>query len=126
MGGSSTVSINSPRVNEIQVQKSAYGAPIAIAYGRCRVSINLGWYADFQAVAHTEKQSGGGKGGDVSTESTTYTYYAAVMMFIGERIKNVRAVYRDKEVFVDGGTYLATITADPAAVSQLAAGGSTR
>jgi hypothetical protein len=124
MGGSSTVSINSPRVNNIQVQQSAYGTPIAMVYGRCRVSVNLGWNADFQAIAHTTTQSSGGKGGgSVDTKTTTYSYVAAVIMFIGEKIKNVRSVFRDKEVFTDSGSYIATITGSAVDIGTFTPGG---
>lgn len=94
MGGEST-SIKAERIGTMRVQTSAYGLPLALAYGRTRITGNLMWYGDFKATAHTQ-ESGGKGGGGVS--QTTYTYQAAVAMGLCEGpISEVRAVWKGKE-----------------------------
>lgn len=104
MGGSSTISTSAPRINALQVQRSAYGVPIPIGWGRFRVSGNLIWAQDFAAIPVTTTSSAGGKGGGATQKNTTYTYQASIIIGLGEQIGSVRAVYRDKEVFVNGAT----------------------
>ena len=72
-----------PVISSFRVQTSAYGLVIPLVYGRSRVSGNLLWYGYFQAISHTEVQSGGGGGGtsagkgggSVSTPSSSRTWY---------------------------------------------------
>lgn len=106
MGGKATkTSTSDTRINGMQVQKSTYGIPIPIGWGRGRVSANIIWYGGFTATAvvtTTTTASGGkGGGGGASTSTnTTYNYSASVLMMIGEgQIQNVTTVYRDQQVF---------------------------
>ena len=102
MGGSSTTISNSAtRINAMQIQSSAAGKPIAWMAGRNRISPNLIYYTDFEAVAKTTKKKTGGKGGGGATQKdTTYTYYAALILAIGRGpLSAVRRIFRDKEVF---------------------------
>jgi hypothetical protein len=68
----------------IRVQSSIYGKPLTVVYGTNRVSGNLIWYGNFQAIANKSQQGGGGKGGGSSGGSTSYTYQAAVAIAICE------------------------------------------
>jgi hypothetical protein len=104
MGGSSTtISTSATRINALQVQSSASGKPIAWLAGRNRISPNLIYYSDFEAVAHTTKKKSGGKGGGGATQKdTTYTYYAALILAIGRGpMGTIHRIFRDKEVFAE-------------------------
>ena len=104
MGGSSTtISTSATRINALQVQSSASGKPIAWLAGRNRISPNLIYYTDFEAVAHTTKKKSGGKGGGGATQKdTTYTYYAALILAIGRGpMGAIHRIFRDKEVFTE-------------------------
>lgn len=115
MGGGGTISNSAERIGSLQLQQSSYGLPVAIIYGRNRVPVNLVYYNDFVATAHTETQSAGGKGGGVKQQNTTYSYSAAVILAIGEgAITGVGAVYRDKEVLDLAGAGLSLRTGDEA------------
>lgn len=109
MGGKAgRISYEDPKISGLQVQKSSYGLVIPVGWGTNRVAPNLGWFGGFQAIPHTETTTSGGKGGaggKVTQTTTTYTYQAAILMFVGEGpINTVRTVYRDKSIFVTGGT----------------------
>lgn len=104
MGGSSTtISTSATRINALQVQSSASGKPIAWLAGRNRISPNLIYYSDFEALAHTTKKKSGGKGGGGATQKdTTYTYYAALILAIGRGpMGAIHRIFRDKEVFAE-------------------------
>ncbi|MGY2094493.1 phage tail protein [Pseudomonas simiae] len=102
-GSSSSISNSATRINALQIQSSASGKPIAWIAGRNRISPNLIYYTDFDAVAKTTKTKTGGKGGGGATQKdTTYTYYAAIILGIGRgQLSSVRRIFRDKEVFAD-------------------------
>lgn len=102
-GGGSSISNSATRINALQIQSSASGKPIAWIAGRNRISPNLVYYTDFDAVAKTTKTKTGGKGGGGATQKdTTYTYYAAIILGIGRgKLSAVRRIFRDKEVFAD-------------------------
>jgi Putative phage tail protein len=87
-----------PHLNNIVVQQSAYGIPLTIGWGTNRTQANLVWYNGFRAVA--QKQSSGKGGGSVTTG---YSYYASVIMALGEGpITAVRTVYKDQNVYKNG------------------------
>jgi hypothetical protein len=89
-----TIRTSEQQVNSIRLNSSSQGLPIAIGWGRNRVSGNLIWYGDFRAVANVTTT--GGKGGP-EVEQTTYTYYASMMFALGYgQIENVPIVYKEK------------------------------
>ena len=105
-GGAQATSTTANRLSAMQIQTSNYGKAIQIVYGTTRVSPNLIYYTDFQAIAHTTTTSsggggkGGGGGGGGSSTNTTYTYKAAVMMALGEgQISGIGTIWRSKEKF---------------------------
>jgi len=103
--GGKTTSTSAARLNQIAVQTSTLGLPLTIGWGRGRIKCNLIWYNAFKAIAHTTKQSAGGKGMGGASKSTTYTYTASVIMALSEgQLGGVRTVYKDTSVFVAGGT----------------------
>lgn len=64
-----------PRLDDLSVQTSTYGAPIGRAYGTVAVTGNVFWLEGDKLTEHTKTENQGGKGGG-GTESTTYTYSA--------------------------------------------------
>lgn len=95
--GKST-STSATKLNQISVQSSTLGKPIALGWGRGRLSCNLIWYNGFKAIPHTTK-SGGGKGMGGSS-NTTYSYTASVIMALCEgTVTSIPTVYRDTSTF---------------------------
>lgn len=114
LGGGQTISTEEQRIGALRIQTSAYGLPIPIIYGRCRVQGNLIWYDDFKAIPHTTTQSsggGGGKGGsEVSSSNTSYTYTTSFCLGLGEMITGVDRVWKDKEVVAAASTLFNVFT----------------
>ncbi len=79
--GSKPISVTENKISALRIQSSAYGIAIPLVYGKTRISTNLLWTGDFQAIPHTASQ--GGKGGSVM-ESTSYTYQTAVAFSLCE------------------------------------------
>jgi hypothetical protein len=96
-----TINQSATRIEALQLQSSAYGVTLALAFGRCRLPGNLLWYGGFKAVPHTQTQSG--KGGGVKVQNTTYTYRASVMMGICEGpVLEVPRIWRGKNLYSGG------------------------
>ena len=64
-----------PRLDDLSIQTSTYGAPLGRAYGTIMVSGNLYWLEGDALREHTSTESQGGKGGG-GAEYTSYTYTA--------------------------------------------------
>lgn len=101
MSGGKTISNIEPAAGNLRVQTAVYGAAIPLVYGRTRISGNLVWYGGFTAVPHTSTQSQGGKGGGgTTTENTSFTYTAAVIMVLCEGpINTVLTGWKSKQRF---------------------------
>lgn len=97
--GSTTISTSEQRIGALTIQSSAYGLPIPLFWGKARITGNMIWYGDFRAIAHTTKQSSGGKGGGgVTTQNTTYTYTTAFMLGLCEgEVSAIDTVWSGKE-----------------------------
>lgn len=94
---SETIRTSEQQLNGIRLNSSSQGLPLAIGWGRNRVSGNLIWYGDFRAVATVT--STGGKGGP-EFEQTRYTYFASMMFALGYGpIESVPQVYKEKAKF---------------------------
>lgn len=79
-----------PRLADLKVSGSAYGAPIAYVEGHPRVSGQVIWASDKYAVS---SESGGGKGGpSVETSSTIYKVDLLLLLSINE-VAGVRRVW---------------------------------
>lgn len=98
-GNTTTIASSEPRIGAIRIQQSTYGLPVFVVYGANRVAGNLGWYGDFKTVATTTTTTSGGKGGGgVRQQNTTFTYFAAVMVIIGEGpVPSIPTVWRGKK-----------------------------
>lgn len=104
MGGGKRTNTSATRLSGISVQSSVYGTAIPRGWGTFRVSANMLWYGDFQAIAVTTKTKTGGKGGGGTNSSTTYSYKAALILGIcAGPIEAIRTVFKDKSVFTGAG-----------------------
>src|SRR6202167_1611071 len=65
--------IQGPRLDNLSVQDSRYGAGIPILYGNARIAGNVIWSTDLMQASQTQNV-GGGKGGGGGASVTTYTY----------------------------------------------------
>ena len=68
-----------PRLNDLSIQTSSYGTPIARIYGRMRVAGTVVWAKDLR---EEEVVSGGGKG---SPGAITYAYSASFAVALSSR-----------------------------------------
>lgn len=136
MGGkSSTISTEEPRLGNLRVQTSMYGLAQPMVWGQTRVTGNLLWFGNFQAIATTTTTSqggGGGKGGGGVTQvDTKYSYKAAAMLGIARGpILGIASAWKDKRRYYGfvqpGASILSTATFDvrnPSTVVNVPLGG---
>ena len=80
----------------VEIQSSCYGGVVPVIYGRARLTGNLLWYGDFQAIP-VQSSAGGGKGGDDNHGSTSYDYKASFIFALGEgTLADVQNVWASK------------------------------
>jgi hypothetical protein len=72
-----------PRLDDLRVQKSEYGAPIPIVYGTVAIQGNVIWAADIKEV-QTETEQGGKGGPSQTTVNYSYLGSFAVLLCEGE------------------------------------------
>lgn len=60
-GQQQTTGTTPQKLTTLSVQTSSYGICMGMAWGTSRVTGNLIWYGDFQAIEHTQEV--GGKAG---------------------------------------------------------------
>lgn len=75
-----TQKFEGPRINDLRVTGTEYGAPIPWVQGHPRLAGSIAWASDKREIAHTT--SSGGKGGGGGVESTTYTYEMDVLYLL--------------------------------------------
>lgn len=98
-GGGKSISTETERIGQMQIQTSAYGTAMPILYGTGRVVAKVLDYDDFTAIPHTTTQQSGKGGGGSTISQTTYTYTAMVILALTEGpIVAVNQVWRDKEI----------------------------
>jgi hypothetical protein len=79
-----------PRLAELSVQTSTYGAPIPKLFGTMRIAGQVVWATDLKESRDTE---GGGKG---QPSTTTYSYSASFAVLLSARaIRGVRRIWAD-------------------------------
>ncbi|MCM2563781.1 phage tail protein [Lutimaribacter sp. EGI FJ00015] len=71
-----------PRLSDLAVSSSAYGAPIPIAYGTLRIAGNMIWSTGLIETTTTTRV--GGKGGGGGQKVTEYSYAASFALAFGE------------------------------------------
>jgi hypothetical protein len=100
-----------PRLSDLKVQSSTYGAPIPIVYGSMRLAGNIIWSTGLIETRHEETTTqeqeggkGGGGGGEVSQTTITYTYAASFAVGLCEGvIAGVRRIWADGKLIYDVG-----------------------
>lgn len=93
-----------PRLGDLSVSSSAYGAPIAINYGTIRVGGNVIWSSGIreERTSSTQRQGGKGGGSRATTTTITYTYYASFALAFGEGpAGDVLRIWADSKLIFD-------------------------
>ena len=101
--GPETVS-EGPRLGDLSVTGSAYGAPIPIAYGTLRMAGQMIWSAGIaeQKNVSTTRTGGKGGGGGASHTSVTYAYFASFALAFGEGpADDVLRIWADGKLIFD-------------------------
>src|ERR1039457_3369415 len=95
MFGKSTNNTVDSRLFGYQVTTSLYGRPIAICYGRCRVSGNVIWTGGWTATPVSGGKGNKGKGG-----TQQYNYMTSLFIALGQGVvQGVYSIWRDKDKF---------------------------
>ncbi len=94
-GQQQTTGTTPQKLTTLSVQTSSYGICMGMAWGTSRVTGNLIWYGDFQAIEHTQEVGGKGGGG---TSSTNYTYRTGFALGLVEsRLASIGQVWSGKD-----------------------------
>ena len=103
-----STSTEGPRLGDLTVTSSTYGAPIPYAYGTVRVAGSIIWSPGLVEHKDVQRQSVGGKGGKKATQTTTtYTYSCSFAVALGEGpASTVLRIWGDSKLIYDvgGGT----------------------
>jgi hypothetical protein len=97
--------VEGPRLNDLTVQTSTYGAVIPRVYGTVTVNGNLFWLENNALKETVTKKKTGGKGGGSKSTTRTYTYSAtfAVGLCKGP-IAGVRRIWVGPDLYYDAGS----------------------
>jgi len=97
--------VNGPRLDDLSVQTSTYGAVIPRVYGTVTVNGNVFWLENNRLKETVTKKKSGGKGGGSKTTTRTYTYSAtfAVGLCKGP-IVGVRRIWIGPDLIYDAGS----------------------
>lgn len=96
-----------PRLSDLAVTSSAYGAPIPICHGTLRMGGNMIWSTGLIETSATERV--GGKGGSRGQRVTTYSYRASFAIGFGEGpADQVLRIWADGKLILDRTGGMAT------------------
>ena len=97
--------VNGPRLDDLSVQTSTYGAVIPRVYGTVTVNGNVFWLENNRLKETVTKKKSGGKGGGSKTTTRTYTYSAtfAVGLCKGP-IAGVLRIWIGPDLIYDAGS----------------------
>lgn len=103
--------IEGPRVEDLKVQVSTYGAGIPVVYGNARVGGNVIWSTD---KIETETTEDVGKGG--GAENTTYRYFVHMGISLCETPRDgslvtVAQIFQDGKLIYDARTGIPLLSA---------------
>lgn len=96
-----------PRLSDLKVQTSTYGAAIPRVYGTVGITGNVIWLEGnkLKEVVTRRKVKSGGKGGSKKTTVTTYTYYATLAIGLCEGpIAGVRRIWAGPKLIYDAAS----------------------
>lgn len=104
-GGSPQQTVYGPRLQDLRVHSSSYGAVIPKAFGKARLGGNVLWMRGFREEVRTSTTTvgGGGKGGGgggTTVQNVSYHYYADVA--IGLCRGPIQAINR---IWADGNAW---------------------
>jgi hypothetical protein len=97
--------LKGPRLEDLTVQTSTYGAVIPRAYGNVRINGNILWLENNALKETVTKKKSGGKGGGGSSTTKNYTYSAtfAVGLCRGP-IAGVKRIWVGPNLIYDAGS----------------------
>lgn len=97
------VTTEGPRLGDLTVSSSAYGASIAIGYGTLRMAGNMIWSSGIREQQNVTRTRSGGKGGGGATQtSVTYSYFASFALSFGEGpAADVLRIWADGKLIYD-------------------------
>ena len=92
-----------PDYTALQLQTSTSILPIPIVWGQNKISVNVLWYANFQAVAGGSGKGIGGKGGLLgggTAAGADYTYTADIILGLCEGpINGIGLIWKDLSIY---------------------------
>ncbi len=105
--------IEGPRLDDLTVQTSTYGAVIPRLYGTITTSGNVFWLENNKLKEKVKKTKSGGKGGGSATTTKTYSYYPtfAVGLCQGPIVGVRRLWIRDRLIYDAGSSDMSAIIA---------------
>ena len=97
--------VNGPRLDDLSVQTSTYGAVIPRVYGTVTVNGNVFWLENNALKETVTKKKSGGKGGGSKTTTRTYTYSATFAVGLSKGpIAGVRRIWIGADLIYDAGS----------------------
>lgn len=91
-----------PRLSDLKITNSEYGAPIPWVFGTQRVGSQMIWATDIEEVRTEVKQSGGkGGGGGGSVTNVTFTYFANAAFLCSRGVKDILKIWGDGKLIFD-------------------------
>lgn len=100
---------NGPRLEDLRVQMSNYGAPIPFEWGVNRHAGTIMWPQTLDAVEHKHEES------SKKSETVTYTYTLTCAVLVCEGpIAGIRRIWANKKIVYDVSADNAGATQDPA------------
>lgn len=108
-----------PRLSDLSVQTSTYGADLARVYGTVALFGNVMWLENNKLKEKVKKNKSGGKGGASTDPTKTYSYSATFALGLCEgEIAGVRRIWcADKLIYSAGSSDVDTIIANNKAQS---------
>jgi len=105
--------IEGPRLSDLRIQTSTYGAAIPRTYGTIAFAGNIIWLEGGKLREVVKKNKSGGKGGSSTEPDKTYTYFATFHLALCEGpIQGIRRIWcSDKLIYDAGSDDLETIIA---------------
>lgn len=101
--------INGPRLNDLTVQTSTYGAPLPRIYGSVATMGNIFWLENNKLKEVAKKEEQGGKGGGGGSTVKTYSYFATFAVGLADTSKTgpiagVRRIWIGGNLIYDAGS----------------------
>lgn len=106
-----STSVKGPRLENLKVQDSSYGAGLPLIYGHARVAGHVIWASDIVETI-TEEEAGGKGGGSATTISrASYSLDCAVAVGLGP-IGRIATIWADSKIIYSNGAWKAGVVAD--------------